>query len=87
MNVQISERAQQRLEALLEEGAFPSAEAAIEAAIEQLADPWFGIDVAALELQATKSRAAGTIRELDAAYEAELKAKLDAIVSSHLRPA
>ena len=39
MNVELSERARQRVAELVEEGAYPSVEAAIEAALEQLALP------------------------------------------------
>lgn len=37
MNVELSERARRRVEELVEDGSFPSAEAVVEAAVERLA--------------------------------------------------
>ncbi|MGE0601253.1 MAG: hypothetical protein AB7J35_17130 [Dehalococcoidia bacterium] len=87
MEVQLTERAQKRLESLVGPGAYPTAEAAVEAALEALEHPDFeGIDVEALDRQATSARATGTFRELDSAYEAELKTKLDVVLSRHRKP-
>ncbi len=48
MNVELSERAQKQLERLVGEGAYPTAEAAVEAALAALEHPDFeGIDVVA----------------------------------------
>ena len=84
MEVQLSERARERLESLVEEGAYPSVEAALEAAVATLEHPDFvGIDVAALDRQAAATRKGGTSRLIDEAYESELKAKLHALIAPH----
>lgn len=84
MQVQLTERAQKRLESLVGEGAYPTAEAAVEAALEALEHPDFeGIDIDGLDKQASAARKHGTFREIDSAYEADLKARLDAVLSSH----
>jgi len=86
MNVELSERAQKQLERLVGEGAYPTAEAAVEAALAALEHPDFeGIDVDSLNRQAATARVHGTFREIDSAYEAELNAKLCAVLSPHTK--
>jgi len=85
MKIELSERSRQVVESLVEDGAYPTPEAAVEAAIEQIADPWAGIDVAALAEQARRSRAEGTFREADDAYLAEVRARAQAIIDSKPR--
>ena len=81
MQVKLSQAAQERVESLVRDGAYPSVEAAVEAAVAHLEHPDFdGIDLEELDRQARETRANGSARELDAAYEAELRAKVEAIV-------
>ena len=86
MNVELSERARRRVEQLVEEGAYPSAEAVVEAAVEQLEQPDFaGIDVEELERQARATRASGTYRSADDEYIADVKTRARSIVDSKRR--
>ncbi|MEO8541417.1 MAG: hypothetical protein ABI577_16865 [bacterium] len=84
MHVELSERARERLERLVEDGSYPSVEAAIEAAVASLRDSGFaGVDVEVLARQAEATRKNNTSRLIDGAYEAELAAKLNGIIAPH----
>jgi hypothetical protein len=65
------------------DGAYPSVEAVVEAALEQLEHPDFaGIDVEHLSRTAREDYAAGRTRLADDAYIAEMKARAEAIIAS-----
>ncbi|MGE3073014.1 MAG: hypothetical protein AB7N24_02735 [Dehalococcoidia bacterium] len=78
MEVQLTERAQKRLESLVGPGAYPTAEAAVEAALEALEHPDFeGIDVKA-EAEAVRADiAAGRVHEVTPASRAATRARVE----------
>ena len=83
MKVELSERAQKTVESLIEEGTYPSPEAAVEAALARLQDDdWAGVDMEALARQENATRAHGTFREADEAYVAEIRAKAQAVIEA-----
>jgi Arc/MetJ-type ribon-helix-helix transcriptional regulator len=83
MNVELSERARKRIENLVRDGAYPSAEAAVEAAVDALDHPDLdGIDAVALARQARDARDSGRTREWDDEYRAEVRARVAKTIDS-----
>lgn len=78
MKVELSERARQRVEQLVEDGAYPSAEAAIDAAVRLLDDearPPTSAEIAAAAERGRADFAAGRFRDGDSAAR-ELRARI-----------
>jgi len=82
VKVELSERARRTLESLVEDGTYPTVEAAVEAAIDAFDADWDGIDVAEIVEQARRSRVEGTVKEANEEYVAETLAKARAIIDS-----
>lgn len=75
MNVELSERAQKQLERLVGEGAYPTAEAAVEAALAALEHPDFeGIDVVATREAVLADIAAGCVHDVTPEFQAATRA-------------
>jgi Arc/MetJ-type ribon-helix-helix transcriptional regulator len=79
MKVELSERAHQRIQELVEEGEYPSTEAALDAAVERLLDvperAPTSDEIAAAADRGRASFAAGHFRDGDE-FAAELRARL-----------
>ena len=86
MNVELSERARKRVEELIEDGTYPSAEAVVEAALAQFEHPDFAdVDFAELDRRADGARASSRTRHLDEAYLGEIRARASGIVDSRAK--
>jgi Arc/MetJ-type ribon-helix-helix transcriptional regulator len=83
MNVELSERARQRVENLVRDGAYPSVEAAVDAAVAKLEHPNFdGIDLPAIHAQLDADVAAGRVHEYTPEFRAEMRRKLEALIQA-----
>ena len=86
MNVELSERARKRVEELVEEGTYPTAEAVVEAALEQLEHPDFaGVDMAELDRRAQDARIRGSATLADDGYISEMRSKANSIIDAKRR--
>jgi|GEM_PF-5040147 len=86
MQVRLSPEAQERVESLVREGVYPSVDAAIEAAVQQLDHPDFdGIDIEEMSRVAEAAHRDGTAQRVDDAYLDELNHKVQALIASRSR--
>jgi Arc/MetJ-type ribon-helix-helix transcriptional regulator len=79
MHVELSREAQERVESLVASGAYPSVEAAVEAAVDALEPPGPGYsheEISALSEVGRKDIAAGRFRVADDAFIAELRGRV-----------
>ncbi len=78
MHVELDEKAAKRGEDLVREGAYPSAEAAVNAAVAKLEHPDFdGIDVERAWQDALADVAAGRVHDVTPEFLSDLRAQLE----------
>jgi Arc/MetJ-type ribon-helix-helix transcriptional regulator len=83
MHVELSREAQERVESLVASGAYPSVEAAVEAAVDALEHPDFeGIDVTSRRRRALDDFAAGRTHEATPEYLADLRDRAEEVIRS-----
>ncbi len=78
MHVELSAAAQERVESLVRDGAYPSVEAAIEAAVEKLEHPDFaGIDVDAAQRRVDADIEAGRVHDVTPEFLEQIRSRVE----------